>query len=537
VNPLADLNNTSAEIYSTLFSETPGHLESSAYELEGGLAASFEVSPDGLTLTAKLRPNAKWHNIAPVNGRAVDAEDVLFSFQYHSEAASLRDLIWNKVSGGGFALEPSAPDAQTIVIPLSEPVAYAANWFAAFGSYTGQVIMFPKEASDPAVLDLRSQMIGTGPFYLKSHEPSVNFVLGRNEDYWDPDFALVDEIFMAILPEYASRSPQLIAGELHFGRPGPDIVRATDILNIKKDQEKLLMYETDLSPSTSVMTYGWMGENPFKDERVRQAISMSFDRDLDIDVRFNTEEFAAAGIPVRTAWNSHLSNYDAWVKAGWWLDPQGTELGEGAKYFAYNPDEAKKLLAAAGYPNGFDVKFNYPNAQQFDRGNIVEPYFFYLQEIGLNVIDGGQTDYTGDYIPNNRDARGEFDGLAYHSVTGSIPVVVDPTSALVATHLPSSGVTFHGYSVGGGGARTGDPALIEILEKAKIERDTDVRRSLLHEAQRYLAVKQWSLSEPGGATGYYLAWPAVQNYRTWQSTNQQWEKYRVWLDKTKAPFV
>jgi peptide/nickel transport system substrate-binding protein len=288
------------------------------------------------------------------------------------------------------------------------------------------------------------------------------------------------------------------------------------------------------------MTFGVLGENVFKDERVRQAFSMAFDRDLDVEVRFNVQEFEDNGIPVRTRWNSHLSNYDAWVKAGWWLDPKAIEnegLGENAKYFQYNPTEAKALIAAAGYPDGFDIKFNYPNAQQFDRGNIVEPYFFYLQEIGLNVIDGGQTDYTQDYIPNNRDAQGQFEGLAYHSVTGSIPVVVSPTSALVAQHLPSSGVTFHGYSLDGGTGKTGDPTLVEILQKAKVERDTDARIALVHEAQRHLAKAQWSLTEPGGATSFFLAWPAVQNYRVWQSTDQTWEKYKVWLDTTKAPFA
>ena len=298
----------------------------------------------------------------------------------------------------------------------------------------------------------------------------------------------------------------------------------------------MLIYESEFSPTTSVMTFGWVGENPYQDERVRQAISMSVDRDLDIDVRFNVEEFEKAGIPVRTGWNSHLTARDQFVNAGWFLDPQDeAKFGPGAKHFRYDIEEAKKLLSAAGHPNGFDVKFFYPNSPQFNRKAIVEP-FFYLQQLGLNVIDAGQTDYTQDYIPNNRDASGEFDGLAYHSVTGSTPIVIHPVSQLVAEHWPRSGLTFHGYSADGGGSRSGDPELVEILTKARIEQDVEVQKSLAQEAQRYLGTKMWSLPEPGGATGYFLAWPTVQGLMV-NRGESPFDRYQIWLDQTKAPFV
>lgn len=539
INPQAGLNVQTAEVYSTLVKETPGYLEPGAYELEGDLAESFEVSPDGLQLIFKLRPNAKWHNIAPISGRAVDTEDILFSLERHAEIAPLRALVWNAVTGGGFALAPSAPDETTVVIPLSEPVAYAINYFASFGSYTGQVLMYPKEAADENVFDIRQQQIGTGPLMLKEHEPSVRYVYERNPDYWDQDFILFDTLEQPIISEYAARLAQLIAGEIYSTDDREnDIARATDIRSILNDQPQLNLYEASTFLSTSVMTFGWLplGDNPYLDERVRQAISMSVDRDLDNDVRYNVAEFEELGLPVTSVWNSHLSAYDEFRAAGWWLDPQGSELGEGAKYFEYNLPEAKKLLEAAGYPDGFDVKFYYPNTPQFDRQAVVEPFFFYLQELGLNVIDSGLTDYTQGYIPLDRDASGEYDGIGYHSVTGTIPSIVSPTSNMVAEHLPSSGVTFHGYSGDGSGDKNGDPALIEILEKAKVEQDVEARKALIHEAQQYLAVKQWSLREPGGATGFWLAWPTVQGIQVYQG-GDPWDRYKIWLDPTQAPLA
>ena len=536
INPQADLNNIASSIYSTLFVEKPGKFGPAEYVLQGDLAQSWEVAPDGLQVTIKLRDAAKWHNKPPVNGRAVDSADVIAALNRHGAKAPLRSLVWNAASPGGFALAPTAPDAKTVVIKFKEPIAYALNWFASFGSFTGQILMTPKETD--GTFDIRQDAIGTGPFYMKEHVNSVRFVLARHPDYWDKDWALVDEINHPIVPEYIARQAQLKAGQIHQAvrNTGTDILKGEDVIAVMKDVPQLLVYQSPFVPSTAVLTFGWQGPDNFKDERVRQAMSMSFDRDLNIDVTYNKVKLEAAGLPVQSIWNSHLNARDSYVKGGWFLDPQSKDYGPNAQYFKYNVAEAKKLLTAAGHPNGFEMKWYYPNAPQFNRKTQAEPMVFFFQGIGIKVIDAGQTDYTQGYIPLNRDASGAFDGLAYHSVTGTIPSVVDATSALVAEHLPSSGVTFHGYSVGGGGGKTGDPALIQILEKARLEKDTAARKKLTLDAQRYLGKAQWNLLEPGGATGYWMAWPAVQNVGVWQG-QLPWAHYQKWLDQTKAPFV
>jgi peptide/nickel transport system substrate-binding protein len=416
-------------------------------------------------------------------------------------------------------------------------VSYGIYWFALYGSPTGAMLMYPKESADQNKLDIRQTQIGTGPLQLKEHTPSVGFTYVRNPDYWDKDFMLLDGVEMPIVPEYVARQGQLKAGEIYTtDNRETDIMRAEDVLLNKQDQPDLLMYQGGFTSSTSVMTFGWQGENFFKDERVRQAIARSFDRDLSIGVTFNVDEFEQAGIPVRATWNSHMTARDEFASAGWFIDPETPEIGDGGKNFVYDITEAKKLLAAAGYPDGFEMKFYYPNAPQFNRKNLVEPYFFFLQEIGLNVIDAGQTDYTQDYIPKNRDASGAFEGMGYHSITGSTPVVIHPVSQLVAEHWPKSGLTFHGYSADGGSGKTGDPALVEVLTKARIEKDVEAQKKLAREAQKILAQKFWSLPEPGGATGYYLAWPAVQNLNV-NIGESGWDRYQIWLDPTKKPLA
>ena len=529
----AGLNDVADRVMSSLFTETPGKLERSGHVIQGDLVDSWEVSGDGLQATLKLRQGVKWHDIAPVSGRAFDSGDVLAAFQRYGSIGALGSSIFKESGPGGFVDSYNAPDDSTVVLNFAESLAWGLNWFAPFGGYTATLLMTPKESDNG--FDQAQTMIGTGPFQVAEYEPSVRVDLKRNPDYWDPDWALVDEIKMPILPEYATRQAAYKAGDIDWAWQTTLVVRPTDVLNVINDQPKLNLHVGRLGNTGSTLTYGIQtmvdGKNPFEDERVRQAISKAYDRDLDNDVQFNVEEFTEAGLPIETFWNSHLATRDSFAGGGWVLDPRGSEMGENAKFFQYDVAEGKKLLAAAGYPDGFEVGFRYPHASAFSRETRVEPLFGFVQSLGINVVQTPQTDYTGEYIPENRDASGAYPGIAYHSITGGIPSQVDPSAALNAEHNPTSGVTFHGYGADG----QGDPALVEILNKMKAELDTEARKSLNHEAQRYLAKAQWNMLEAGTATSFVSAWPAVGNFGVWQAAPSTWRTYQIFIDDTKAP--
>ena len=105
------------------------------------------------------------------------------------------------------SLSPSAPivslaatDDRTIGIKLKEPLVYALAIFASNSS--GNIAMVPKETD--AAFNITHDMIGTGPFVLSDYRPSTSFTLKRNPDFWDKDYALVDQIDVPIIPEYAS---------------------------------------------------------------------------------------------------------------------------------------------------------------------------------------------------------------------------------------------------------------------------------------------------------------------------------------------
>jgi ABC-type transport system substrate-binding protein len=436
-------------------------------------------------------------------------------------------------------LSATATDASTIVLKLKEPIVYMPNWFASFGSFTGQIIMYPKEGESG--FNLSNDIIGSGPFQLKSHQPSVNFVLERNPDYWDKDAAMVDQIDMPVVQEYAARLSQLKAGNIHYGISA-NTLRAEDVLTLKSDEPRIQLYQSNFDTSLpgTVMTFGHLpaGNNKFSDERVRQAVSMSWDRDLYINAFFNVDNFEKAGLPVEKKWSSGLNYNEGYDAGGWFLDPQGKEFGPNAKYYEHNIAEAKKLLSAAGVPNGFEVNVRYPNTPQYRLEKQTEPIIGFFQDIGLKVKQQVITDYTTDYIPNDRDASGAYEGVGVHSVTGGTPMLIHPISALVALHLPASGVTFNGYDVNGKGDMSGDPQLIAMLEKARTEKDTSQQKKLILDAQRHLGKAQHVLCLPGSATGFWAVWPAVQNFRTFDGgTDSTWEHYKMWLDPTKAPLA
>jgi ABC-type transport system substrate-binding protein len=528
MQPLASMNFQARNTYSTLLVEEPGYGGPPQSVINGDVATSWEFSPDHLTLTMKLRQGMAYHNKPPVSGRDLDVDDVLFSWKRYQELGALRANIANSVNPDAPVLSIDAPDASTIVIKLKEPITYIHKYFATYGSFTGNMVIMPKEADGG--FDIRQDIIGTGPWVLDEIKTSVGYTFLRNENYYDDTAVWPDKLEMPILTEHAARLAQFKAGNVHM----LDLRQAAeDVIPSKKEQPDVNLYAQDFSPRTEVVTFGTDGDSPYKDERVRQAVSMALDRDAMIDAAYNISNFESEGLPIEARYNTHIQA--EWKAAGYWLDPLGSEFGENGKYFKFNLTDAKALLSAAGFPDGFETTMRYPATQQYSLARYGEPWSGQLAEL-LTIKDGAIQDYTQDYIPNVRDAQGRFEGLGMHSVTGSTAQRIAPESDLSAQFTPQGGVTFHGF----GDNAQGDPALNEIINKARTEFDENARRELVHEAQRYLGKAMWALSQPGGANSFVLGWPAVSNLFAWSNytwgTAAQWY-YRLWLDQTKKPFA
>jgi ABC-type transport system substrate-binding protein len=506
-----------------------GRMEEPSGEVVGDIAESWEWSPDRLTLTMKLRDGVKFHNIPPVNGRDMNIDDVVYSWNRFAATGLLRSELINSVSPAAPILSMEATDSRTIAFKLKEPMAYVPTLLAT--PNTGNPHIVPKEAESG--FDLRKQVIGTGPYMLTAYEPSVRFEYKKNPQYFVKNQPFTDQVNLPIVPEYAAGVAQFKTGNLHVYN-----VSATDVITLKNDAPDLRLYEGAMQSIGQRSIFGWnpgpIEVNPFRDERVRQAYSMSWDRDAFIDVVYNTQQFESQGLPVQTRWNTEIQcNFFP----GWWLDPQGKDFGSNVQYMTYNIAEAKKLMAAAGLANGVEVTSSYFTTAQY--GPNFPKYVDVLQgmanEIGIrfkaNIID-----YNTEFPNRYRDSKGRFDGISYKlGPSGG----GDDAIGRLNFFNHSQGGGFTGFDPDGRGDFSGDPYVDDTINKAKAEVDAEKRKALAQDLQRHIAKKLYSIRWPGGATGFELAWPALKNYRVYNtlgtSADSRIHPY-FWLDQTQPPF-
>jgi ABC-type transport system substrate-binding protein len=263
---------------------------------------------------------------------------------------------------------------------------------------------------------------------------------------------------------------------------------------------------------------------------------MSIDRDAWIDAVYNVSKFEADGLPMETRWNSCLGAADAGVwsagEPGYWLDPRRKEFGGNARYFEHNIPEARKLLDAAGYPDGFDFVSYLPEGPAYGRDfpsqvQIIEGM---ILEAGFKAKED-PVNYTAEFIPKYRDGRGQHDGVAHKLGAG---YAFDAVARLVYELHSKGGTNFYGFSTSST-PLAGDPSLDSLIEKARSENDAASRKSLVHDIQRYMAQKQYHVMWPGGANGFVMAWPVIGNFMVYQGNTIQTPAARWWIDETKPP--
>jgi peptide/nickel transport system substrate-binding protein len=520
INPLEAVQRN---VYARLTMEKPGYQKPSESEYVGDMAESWEWSPDRLQLTFKLRPGVKWHNRPPVSGRTFDSSDVIATWERFTRSGASRSAVANVANPNAPIVSVSAPDANTAVVKLKYPFVDA---IAMFGQWiTGAISLLPKETD--STFDIRRDLIGTGPLMLDKYTPSVGFTLARNPDYWDKEFPLIDKVEMPLVSEYAAAIAQFKAGNIH-DYP----VRAEDILTLKRETPDLAMYRSDYVSALGARTvFGWQpaGKSPFNDERVRQAMSMSYDRDLYLETFQNISRFRGEGLPVDTRWTTHVGL----APEGWWLDPQGKDFGPNAKYYVHDIAEAKKLLAAGGYPDGLDTVSSIVKGTEYgvDHQKQIAVLEGMASEAGFR-IKPSFFDYTTEFIPRYRDALGNFEGIAYKI---GAPPAGGPVPFLAFQYWSKGGANFYGFDPMGKGDNSGDPYIDQQIEKAQGEIETPKRQAIVHDIQRYLGKSMYAINAIGGSTGFTLAWPAVRNYNVYQGGFRQIHYY-IWIDETLPPY-
>ncbi len=438
------------------------------------IAASAETSPDGLKWTIKLRPGIKFHNVAPVNGRAISSDDVRFSWGRATAATNTNATQLT------FIDKVEYPDPSTVSFTLKVPHVAFLDILAD----TNLLQIMPVESEgkfDPA-----KQMIGSGPWVFDSYKVGEKFVFKKNPDWYEKGYPLMDGVEIALIPEYANRKTQFLAGNLDT-----TVLLAEDLVSTRDQLKNVTLYG-ELTNSLSLFYFDADPSSPVQDARVRQAISMCLDRDALTDLGYNVKKLKAAGLDVKTGWNNIIPV----GMPRYWLDPQGKDIGDSGKYFKYNIAEAKKLMEAAGKGAGFEIKYQYAGARYSAAHDLIaEAQVGYLAGIGITAKVEVQ-DYTAKYI--TQTFAGNFQGIAFGP----------------ETPFPEAG----GYPLRHFTDNPLNHGKVKDAELAKLARDQqsapteEKRKAIFWEIQRKNAEKMYYVpSQVGAATIWEGHAPHVKN--------------------------
>ncbi|HEU5402938.1 MAG TPA: ABC transporter substrate-binding protein, partial [Terriglobales bacterium] len=472
--------------------------------LEGETARSFEYSPDKLTLTFKIRQGMKWDAREPTNGRLIDAQDVLFSWnKFATENQSAGDMSSKRTPEAPID-SVTAPDNETIVMKLNKPDSSLLPLFASWDHF----YQMPRESDGG--FDPKQVVRGHGPWMLDEYVPSVRYVWAKNPDYFIKGRPFPDKLERPIIPEYSSRLAQFKTGAVLT-----NVALPIDVIQAKKDLPKTSIHEAGIFSTTIWygLSFGYNNDSPFKDTRVRQAASMLVDGDGYVDVIDNRKDFREAGMDVPTAFNSV-------VAAGWndfWLDPTNdAKFGPNAKYLHFNVEEAKKLLAAAGYPNGFDYDIWFSNG-------LYGPVYQQSVDLISGMLNDGGMRATQKGLPYEQYKNTIYEaywGPSYssgktHGFNGIVHLA-NPTLPTVVSHLYTfchkDGGRFHGFTPDGNNPQLGDPKLNSDIEKLKLEFDHQKQISMVQDIARYFTGYSYYVPRKAQIPLVEVIWPAVQNY-------------------------
>ena len=483
------------------------------------LAESFELSNDGLTMTLKLRPDAKLDPRPPTSSRPMNADDVVYTWQRWSAASPFRSELFNAANPAAGILSMTKIDARTVQVKTAFP------WRALYPGLGAYFIIMPTESEDK--FDPKTDMRGSGPWLLEDYQRSLSFRFRKNPNYWDKSYPFLDGFDKPIITENAAQIAQFRAKHIDAYAPTAEGGNIEDVVQLAKDLPDVNIYETSLLLGGDIGVVFFGKRTPhFHDARVRRAISMGIDREIYAKVMSAADKLEPAGLNRDLYINSH-------VKPSWgdmWLNPNGKEIGEGSKYFKFDIAEAKKLLAAAGYPNGFEIAARV-SSRSHGAGKPSEITNEMINQIGIKT-QFEVVDYQGVFLPRYLQNRGDFEGISWTSLGNSGFDVAQQVSRVWTSSPAASRSSWDDDT---------QRKIDSIIERAAKEVDSEKYRSLMHEFQREEAMYQGGISHGFSAADYTLVWPWVQNWRVWrasdQITDEPFSRDRLWIDdskKTKA---
>ena len=304
------------------------------------LAESWAASEDGLSYSFAIRKEAKFHN-----GDPVTSEDVKFSFQRYKGAA--HQLMQSQVA------EIETPDPQHVTFKLKKPWP---DFVTFYSSASGAGWIVPKKYVEKVGDEgFKNAPIGAGPYKFVSFTPGVELVLEAFEGYWRK-IPAVKRLVMKVIPDETTRLAALKRGEVDIAYS----IRGELADELQKSPGLALKPVVLQAPNWLYFPEQWDPKSPWHDLRVRQAVNLAIDRE-----GMSKALFLGYCKITDNAVVPYTFEY-------YWQAPDAV----------YDPTKAKKLMADAGYANGFDAGIMYCDSSY---ANMAEVSIDNLAAIGIKL--------------------------------------------------------------------------------------------------------------------------------------------------------
>jgi peptide/nickel transport system substrate-binding protein len=294
---------------------------------------------------------------------------------------------------------------------------------------------------------------GTGPFRLRERQPSVRTVLVRNFNYWGKIESNIDEIVFTPIGNDATRVAALLSGETDLMEPVPlqdvERIKSAGGFTVLQGPELRTIFLGMDQKRDELLFSNVKGKNPFKDVRVRRAFYQAIDEET-----IKNKVMRGAAVPTGEMVGAAVRGFQPDMN----------------KRLPYDPEAAKKLLADAGYPNGFEVTMNCPNDRYVNDSAICQAVAANLARIGVKIDLQAETKVT--YFPKilRRDTSFYLLGWTPSTVDSH-----DVMTNIVATPTDKGQGQFNlgSYS---------NAKLDELTHKVQSETDQKKRNEMIREA-------------------------------------------------------
>ncbi|MGY2849071.1 peptide/nickel transport system substrate-binding protein [Bradyrhizobium sp. USDA 4509] len=440
--------------------------------LHGELAEKWEIKDNPPQIVITLRKGIMYPDKSGVMAsRELTAEDIVYTFNRQNTSPKKLEGVFDYIDN------VKATDKYTVVFNLKH---FNAEWAYRFG-YGYYSAIIPKEvveAPNGGASNWRN-INGTGPYRLTDFVQGNVNVYERNPTYWGTEtvngqtlkLPYADKIVYRIIKDEATRVAALRTGKLDI----MELVRWQDAESLKKSAPALKWHRWLATLGTGLAMR--MDTKPFDDIRVRRALNMAVNKEEIIKSYYNG--------------NAEMLAYPQHPDFGPYYRPLEKQPASVQELFKYDPVKAKKLLAEAGYPNGFTFKTQVCTCQA-NHMDLLPLVAGYLEQIGVK-IEIQPMEYAAflSAMTSFKNAPGYFVDIGHSN----------PTRTLQRLEF---GQVWNP-------AQFNDPAFNAKMDKVYLEKDESVRVKMIDEMTTDVLDKAPFIWLP---TQYYFTawWPWVKGY-------------------------